>query len=232
MRLALLGDIHGNHHALEAVLAAAKKHAAERLLITGDFVGYYFWPKEVLELLAPWNVVAVRGNHENMLVEARRSVDFLGKVDGKYGTGLRIAIDQLDLKQLDELCRLPHPLELIIERCRVLLCHGSPWDSDCYIYPDAEQELFERCALHEFDLVVVGHTHYPMFHRVGNTLLINPGSVGQPRNRIQGAQWALFDTETSEVNFFCETYNAGFVIAESRRRHPDLSYLSEVMERR
>ena len=63
MRIALLGDIHGNSFALAAVLGAARATRVEKLLITGDFVGYYFWPREVLDMLRDWEVEAVRGNH-------------------------------------------------------------------------------------------------------------------------------------------------------------------------
>lgn len=231
MRLGLLGDIHGNACALRAVLASATSLGVEKLLVTGDLVGYYFSSGEVLELLRPWDLHVVRGNHEDMLQAARNDNDFLAQVDARYGSGLRTALDQLKESELDALCALPHPMPLEIDGCRILLCHGSPWDVDFYVYPDAEPGLLERCAMQEFELVVQGHTHYPMQQKIGKTLLVNPGSVGQPRNRQPGAQWALFDTETREVSLRCEAYDASPVIAESRRRHPEIPYLAEVLER-
>ena len=214
MKVALLGDIHGNHYALKAVLDAARQQGAERLLLTGDIVGYYFWPKEVLELLAPWDSAMVCGNHETMLMEARRNSDFISKVDGTYGTGLRIAIEQLDSRQLDMLCGLPHPLNLAVENCTILLCHGSPWDIGQYVYSDSPPEMLNSCAAREFDLVVMGHTHYPMWKQIGRTLLVNPGSVGQPRNRKPGAHWALFDTESRKLRMCFDAYCAAPLIAE------------------
>lgn len=231
MKIALLGDIHGNHDALKDVLDAAQQHGAERLLVTGDIVGYYFWPKEVLELLDQWDVSMVRGNHEEMLAKALKNEDFLCAVDGRYGSGLRIALEQLDPLQINMLCSLPDKLEVEIEACKILLCHGSPWNINQYIYPDSEPEILEKCAIQKYDLVVMGHTHYPMKIQVGETLLVNPGSVGQPRNHKQGAYWALFDTNTCEVRLHCEHYDAGPVIAESGRRHNDIPYLAEVLER-
>lgn len=231
MKLGLLGDIHGNAYALQVVLASAASLGVKKLLVTGDLVGYYFSPEEVLKLIRPWDKHVVRGNHEDMLKAARGDSDFMKQVEVRYGTGLRIAIEQLSEQQLDDLCGLPHPLELDIEGCRILLCHGAPWDVDLYVYPDAEQELLERCAIQEFDLVVQGHTHYPMSYQIGKTLLVNPGSVGQPRNRKPGAHWALFDTESREVDLRCEAYDASLVIAESRHRHPEIPYLAEVLER-
>lgn len=231
MKLALLGDIHGNHFALEAVLCAARKHAVERLLVAGDLVGYYFWPKEVLELLASWSSVMVRGNHEDMLAAARSDSAFLARVDERYGTGLRCVIEQLDELQLDQLCALPHPLELVIDGCRILLCHGAPWDVDHYVYPDAKPELLARCAEQEFDLVVLGHTHYPMRHQIGKTLVVNAGSVGQPRNRKPGAHWAIFDTVDRSLQFHQEAYDSSVLVRECRQRQPELPYLADVLIR-
>ena len=197
MKLALLGDIHGNDFALQAVLSAASSSGVEKLLITGDMIGYYDAPLHVLELLRSWDRHVVRGNHEEMLNTARSDPEFLAQMDMRYGPGLRTALEQLDRQQIDELCSLPHPLELVIDGCRILLCHGASWDIDQYVYPDAQPALLERCAIQEFDLIVLGHTHYPMRQKIGKTLVVNPGSVGQPRNRQSGAHWAIFDTSSS-----------------------------------
>lgn len=232
MRLALLGDIHGNADALHSVLAAVSLSGAESLLITGDLVGYYYAPKQVMELLQPWSRYTVKGNHEDMLNTARSDPEFLVQVDRRYGTGLRTAVEQLSQQQIDELCSLPHPLDCMIDGCRILLCHGAPWDEDQYIYPDAQPVLLERCAVPGFDLIVLGHTHYPMQHRVGDTLVVNPGSVGQPRNRQPGAHWALFDTLTRSLEFHHEQYDSSGIAEECRQRHPELPYLADVLTRK
>lgn len=231
MKVALLGDIHGNALALSAVLSAAKAVEVERLLITGDLVGYYFEPLNVLEQLGEWERHVVRGNHEQMLSAARTDPGFLASVSARYGSGLCVALEQLNEQQLNEVCGLPHPLELTIGGLHVLLCHGSPWDVNQYVYPDASEELFGRCAKSNFDLVVMGHTHYPMLRRMGNTLLVNPGSVGQPRNRKPGASWALFDTKSGTVDLRTEQYDVAYLVNECRRRHSELPYLSEVLLR-
>lgn len=232
MKLGLLGDIHGNDFALQAVLAAASSCGVEKLLITGDLVGYYYAPLKVLDLLQPWDRHVVRGNHEDMLNTARSDPEFLAQMDARYGTGLRAAIEQLGMQQLDELCNLPHPLELDIDGCRILLCHGAPWNIDQYVYSDAQPALLERCAIQEFDLIVLGHTHYPMLHQIGKTLVVNPGSVGQPRNRQPGAHWAIFDTVNRSLEFRQEQYDSSALVRECQQRHPELSYLAEVLIRK
>lgn len=229
MRIALLGDIHGNSLALAAVLEAARAARVEKLLITGDFVGYYFWPREVMDMLADWDIAAVRGNHEDMLVDALSNPASLKKINDTYGSGLQTAIETLTSTQLDWLCHLPHPSSFEFDGKSLLLCHGSPWDVNQYVYPDAKTDLLQRCATSGYDWVVMGHTHYPMVERVGQTVLVNPGSVGQPRNRIPAAHWALLDTASQELCLMTTPYDVSPVVALAAQRHPELPYLGNVL---
>jgi putative phosphoesterase len=231
MRIGLLGDIHGNSFALAAVLGAARVSRVEKLLITGDFVGYYFWPREVMDMLADWDLAAVRGNHEDMLVDAIDGESAIEKITAKYGSGLSMSLKALRPAQLDWLCHLPHPQSFEFDGRHLLLCHGSPWDLNQYVYPDAKADLLKRCAGSEYDWVVMGHTHYPMVQQVGNTVLVNPGSVGQPRNGVPAAHWALLDTSNRRLEFRVEPYDREPLIRECRLRHPELPYLAEILER-
>lgn len=231
MKLAILGDIHGNAHALDVVLKAAKKMQVDYLLVNGDLVGYYFMADEVLKLLEPWQKYIVRGNHEDMLIKARKDVNALPYIEKRYGSAIEETLRTLGEEQLDMLCELKHPLDLEMDGLKILLCHGTPWDNDVYVYPDAEQALLEKCALPEYDIVIMGHTHYPMIKKVANTQLVNPGSVGQPRNRKPGAHWALLDTDTKEITLHNEAYDASSLIADVKLRHPELPYLAEVLTR-
>src|SRR3546814_20788487 len=96
-----------------------------------------------------------------MLAAARADRLELPAISRRYGSGLQLALEQLTADQLDELCSLPHPLRIDTEGCRILLCHGAPWDVDQYIYPDSTEDLIERCHLPDTDFVVLGHPHYP-----------------------------------------------------------------------
>jgi putative phosphoesterase len=232
VKLALMGDIHGNHFALQAVLEAAITAKVDRLLITGDLVGYYFAPLRVLELISGWRCDVVRGNHEEMLSKARINKAYLAALENRYGSGIRIALEQLNSAQVDYLCSLPHPLEIKLDNTSILLCHGSPWDVNHYVYPNTDLEGFSENFRKDINLVVAGHTHYPMLKRVGNMTIVNPGSVGQPRDRIPGACWALFDAEDQSIQFRREYYDNTKLLSECRERHPELPYLADVLERK
>jgi putative phosphoesterase len=231
MKLGLLGDIHGNIDALSAVLNKARETKIDILLVTGDLVGYYFSPAKVLQILSKWPKYMVRGNHEDMLIAARKDRNQLSTIGIKYGSGIQIALDELSKNQLDELCGLPHPLELLIDGCRILLCHGSPDSVDQYVYPDVNQMVIESFDSKNYDFVIMGHTHYPMRRQVNDMLLINPGSVGQPRDGRPGAQWAVLDTISGEVEFRVEAYDRQNLLKKCRNLHPDLPYLGSILER-
>lgn len=232
MKLALLGDIHGNADALAAVLDGVRREQVNQLLLTGDFVGYYYHPEKALRALEGWVTHAVRGNHEDMLFSAQSNESSAAQYRARYGSGLDMALSCLSETEMDILRDLPVSRVLNLDGKQVLLGHGAPWDTNCYIYQDASDEIWERLASYGCDYIVLGHTHYRYSKHLDNTLVINPGSVGQPRDRQPGAAWALLDTEADTVTFFTEEYELEPLAAEARTRDPHLPYLAEVLTRR
>ena len=172
----------------------------------------------------------VRGNHEEML---RNWLAGQGQDDirRRYGTGLAEAARCLTAQQIDDLLSLPLTRDLQIDGRRVLLCHGSPWDLNAYVYPDAADEVSRRMVAGGHDLVVFGHTHYPVVWELGSARVVNPGSVGQPRDRKPGVCWAIWDTQADTVVLRREPYDVSHLTAECCRRDPDLPYLADVLMR-
>ena len=230
MRVALLADIHGNADALGAVLSAARVAGVERLLIAGDLVGYYPDAVRVLDLLDEWNWVSVGGNHEAMLDQWRQGEDH-EVIGNKYGTALARAVEELDAARIDMLVSLPATIDLEVGARRVRLCHGTPWNRDAYVYPDADKNVRVRFVEGSLDMVVFGHTHYPTEWRVGETLVVNPGSVGQPRDHMPGACWALWDTTNNNVEQHRESYDMKPLIARCQVNDPKMPFLWTVLTR-
>jgi putative phosphoesterase len=232
MKLALLADIHANARALAAVLSAARAEGVDTLLVAGDFVGYYYEPAQVLAQLGEWNVVAVKGNHEDMLERAATDEAFLRDCARRYGSGLELALASLSGPQREDLIALPRSRRVEIGGVRILLAHGSPWSTDEYLYPDAAEGKWRDVAGLDADVVVCGHTHYRLAKRIGPTLFVNPGSVGQQRDRVPGAAWALLDTAGPSAELRAQPYDADELAAEAGRRDPGLPYLREVLYRK
>lgn len=231
MKLALLADIHGNVDALEAVLAAATRRGATRLLCAGDFVGYYYEPARCLGLLDACRLDAVRGNHENMFRELEEDPSLAASFTHRFGSGLVRAGAQLGAARRDYLRALPSTRELTIEARSILLCHGSPWDTDEYIYPESGDAAFARCAESGADFVIMGHSHCPLAHPFGDTLLVNPGSVGQPRRGSGDAEWALLDLESGACELLTEPYDRVAVAARARATDPHFPFLADILDR-
>ncbi len=231
MNIGILGDIHGNKDALNAVLNAARARSVKRLLLTGDLVGYYPFAKDVLALLAAWDIDIVRGNHEDMLRQSLIDKDYLEKIVAKYGTGLSDSINELSVQEIDYLINLPHPLLLTIENKDVMLAHGSPININDYFYPDSDFTYCDWLTEMDCDIFICGHTHYPMKKVVGDKIVLNPGSVGQPRNKGGAAHWVLYDPSSQNFEFRTEFYDTSKIIEWAKVTNPYLPYLHRVFTR-
>jgi predicted phosphodiesterase len=216
--------------ALAAVLENARNEGVENLLVAGDLCGYYYHVAEVLELLDDFHWQCVQGNHEAMFGSLMDGAD-PAPIRRKYGSALELAVEQLPHSAAQRLLDLGHPLACEFEGRRILLCHGSPMDRDRYVYPDPGPQAVEDTSMKGFDLVVYGHTHYPVVWEGPETLVVNPGSVGQPRDQIPGACWAIYDTARHLVSLRRESYDSLALLQECRERDPALPYLHQVLVR-
>lgn len=221
VRLLLLSDIHSNLEALEACLDAAPEHDAVANL--GDVVGYGGSPNEVVELVRAMDPISVRGNHDRCCCGLEDTSHFNpAAADAANWTRAELADSHLDwLRQLPR-----GPLQ-DADWEDVQFVHGSPLDEDTYI----ASEFSARAALEisPFHLTFFGHTHIQgAFARprlVAEALplervrsasrlhisrlklnpkmkyLVNPGSVGQPRDYDRRAAFAIYDSKKQEILF-------------------------------
>jgi len=226
VRLLLLSDIHSNLEALEACLAAAPDY--DVVVNLGDIVGYGASPNEVIERSRKLGNVFVRGNHDKAVCGLIDIKDF-NPVAALASSWTR---DQLTSENLDWLRTLPQGPAQIDGLPDAQFVHGSPVDEDEYVVNvgDAVAPLMVSPAMVTF----FGHTHlqgsfvlnddhvdafHPTYKTVGqiessefplkNRLryLVNPGSVGQPRDGDWRAGFALFDSEARIVAFYRVPYN-------------------------
>lgn len=209
MLAAVLGDIHSNLAALNAVLAKIDELGVQRILFLGDLVGYNASPSECIQILGQRNVVGVSGNHDRYTTgqEMRdvrettiEAVEYTRKAIGQEG--------------IDILRRLP---DMRMVDQRYMIVHGSILDRDEYmlsvqVITKNLQALATKYA--GIETCFFGHSHFPavigngkvdMRFPVARTVkldplkqyMINPGSVGQPRDGVPLASFAVFDPEAS-----------------------------------
>jgi predicted phosphodiesterase len=183
--VAIISDLHGNLPALEAVLA--DMGSVDAVLCCGDIVGYYPDVAEVVARLRALGVQAVRGNHELMATGMR-------PVPAERAGYYRIDWTRraLSPEQLAWLAALPPVLERTFGGASIEVRHASPWDEETYLHPDSP--ALDGIALPPGRWLFLGHTHTPMERRAGDGFVVNPGSVGQPRDFDPRAAYGLLDT--------------------------------------
>jgi len=197
MLIGVLSDIHANEIALEAVLDDMPD--VDRLVCAGDVVGYNPWPAECVDALRERGVPTVMGNHDRAVAQGTGF-----RFNGMAEAGVAYAERELGGGEIEWLRSLPD--ERTVEN--VKLVHGHPEDPDRYTYP----REFGPGMLGEEDALVLGHTHVQGHRTYDEGVVMNPGSVGQPRDGDPKAAYALLDTETLEVEERRVAYDVDAVI--------------------
>lgn len=231
MKIGILSDIHGNASALAQVLHVARYKKIDRLIVLGDLIGYYYDARGVLRLLRDWSFDAIGGNHERLLAETTKSAERAADYRRQYGSSLDVAQSTLSSQDIEWLVNLPDRAQIVIDGLRLELCHGSPNHPEAYVYPDASHDILASCRISGCDFVLMGHTHYPFIAAGPVPNLINPGSVGQARDRGGFACWCHIDTATWSVVFEQTPYDTTALVAEARSRDPHIPYLTNVLAR-
>ena len=187
MLVGVLSDVHANRVALDAVLDDMP--AVDALVNAGDVVGYNPWPAECVATVRERGMETIMGNHDRMVVGTG---NFRG--NGMAAAGVEHARERLTPEQRDWLASLPDERLLFDERVKVV--HGHPDDRDRYTRPHE----FGPDLLGDEDVLVMGHTHIQHHKRYESGVVLNPGSVGQPRDDDPQAAYALLDLDDLSVD--------------------------------
>lgn len=202
MKIGVISDIHANIVALEAVLADMP--AVDRLICCGDVVEYYADPNEVCDRLRTLDPVIVRGNHDAYTIGA---ITPSPKRRATYRTDWTRA--ELRRENLQWLENLPTEAHLSAGGRMLTVRHASPWDEETYLYPDSPR--LDEIKLGALEILLLGHTHIPLRRRAGSGLVVNPGSVGQPRDWDPRAAYATIDLATGAVEHRRVAYDVAAV---------------------
>ncbi len=189
MRIGFLSDAHGNPFGLDACLERLHSEGAERIYFLGDAFGYWPHGKTVAEKLFQLGIFCIKGNHDAMVVgllpipEEKEDVYRLKSCFSSLPTSTKeLIVEEWPVQQ-----------ELNEAGKKILLVHGRPADQlEGYLY---ENGLLEPPECDDFNLVVMGHTHYPFVKYEDDMLLLNVGSCGLPRDVGNMASCAIYDTK-------------------------------------
>jgi len=217
MRYLVISDIHANLEAFETVLAEARSIGYDKTLLLGDLVGYGGDPNAICERVRDLKPDAlIRGNHD------------------KVGSGVesKWTYETLTDENREWLAALPAG-PLIVDDT-IEICHGTPFDEDSYVFDDLDALRAMHAARRP--LCLFGHTHVQVGHYLSrdqfglataddhrplsismddaNRYLVNPGSVGQPRDGDPRAGFGIVDTTAKEVVI----YRVEYPIAKAQAR--------------
>lgn len=231
MKIGILSDIHGNDTALRAVLMEIDKIGVDKILLLGDYVGYYYNADIIFNLIKDYDKELIKGNHELLLEQALDNNEKALAIQKKYGSGIEYAKKKLSTEQINYLINLPEKKELKIDGLKILICHGSPWDVLEYIYPDSSEESKMKCFEADADCVFIGHSHRSFIYEQSNKVLVNVGSVGQNRKVGGIASWGLLNTENKVCVIKESHYDIKPLIRQINKIDPDHKYLSNVLKR-
>jgi predicted phosphodiesterase len=225
MRALIISDIHANLEALTAALAAAGSF--DVLWNLGDLVGYGASPNEVIDLVRPLSQFTVRGNHDRVCCGLSSALGF-NPVARAAATWTNEQLTPINLEWLRELPQGPlHPGEP-----GITLAHGSPLNEDQYIL--SMRDAWAPLQQMDTAITFIGHTHIqggfsqkghdwheirPQFNTPGEAEswtmpipqgtrhLINPGSIGQPRDADWRAAFAIYNSDPCEIVFHRVPYD-------------------------
>jgi putative phosphoesterase len=223
MRYLILSDIHANDEALSAVLARMRRKKFDRVVILGDFVGYGADPNQVIEKVRRIRAerISIRGNHDKVVCGLDPG-DLFNPVALAAARWTTAELTPRNRKFLESLPQGPLEVDGAFA-----ICHGSPRDEDAYIFSDRDADVNFR----SFDYAVCffGHSHVPSIFTLepqgihvevvigdrsrvtlsdNRRYLINPGSIGQPRDRNPSAAFAVYDSKQRVVHFERVPYDA------------------------
>ncbi|WP_227410903.1 metallophosphoesterase family protein [Thermosphaera chiliense] len=223
----MLSDIHGNMDALQALMNNVPRW--DEVWVLGDLVDYGPEPYEVIDYvrsLSPRHVL--RGNHDHAVAFGVDCGCGERTHDLSVYTRVNISMKKVSKEHVEWLKSLS-PVERVAEKgLEAVIVHGSPrnplYD---YMLPDLSFNDYMRMltpsplTLHGFrgrvtGLVVSGHTHIPMDVSLGDVRIVNPGSVGQPRDGDPRASCGLLDTETMEFRIIRVKYDVDKVLSKLR----------------
>jgi len=214
MRYLILTDIHANLEGLETCLKDARARGYDETLVLGDIVGYGPDPNKVIDLVRGLKPRAiVRGNHDKVALG-------MNQADGFHAAARAAAhwmLESLTDKNREWLVELPMGPTIIDGE--VEICHGAPFDEDAYIFDELDaRHAFEAATA---PVCFYGHTHFAVVFRMVKDLLeivsppdgettlaiepqarylVNPGSVGQPRDGDPRAAYAIYDTDAKQLD--------------------------------
>ena len=218
MKVGLISDVHASAPALNAVMGDMPP--VDEVVHAGDVVGYNPYPNAVVDTFRREDVASISGNHDRAVAGG---TDFgFHSVAGQAVEWTRDALREDCLEYVEELREEREPVD------GVYLAHGAPGAPDRYTYPE---EFTAELLPDGVEVLVLGHTHVQGKEEFEEGIVVNPGSVGQPRDGDPRAAYAVLDLSSLEVELRRVEYPIERVQENIRREEGLPDSLADRLER-
>jgi putative phosphoesterase len=223
MRILVVADIHANWPALQAL-----NEPHDVCLFLGDLVDYALEPSPCIDWVRRNVHHAVRGNHDHGVAQ---NVPVFGRNGYKYLTGVTriLTRERVSPDEVRFLASLPVTQAVTLDETRFFLVHASPRDPLDEYAPGTAEFWERRLEGLDADVVCVGHTHHPYVLELGDKLVINPGSLGQPRDGDPRGCYAVVEDRNVELKRFdYPVEDTVRVVQDSNLPEPAKAYLADI----
>lgn len=227
-RIAFIGGMYSNYHALVATLRDIDRRGVDDVLFLGDLGAFGPHPNRVPELLIERGIGGIQGNYEESL-STRADDCHCGYTDPRDNAYAQISYDYTFEHTADALKdwmgTLPREMRLDVEGQRVLLCHGSPRRINEFLWRSTSPDVFleKLCRDYSADVIVCTHTGLHWAKRLpSGRHVINAGVIGRPANDGRTNVWytvATFDRGSVDVEFVPIDYDHATLAREMRDEH-------------
>jgi putative phosphoesterase len=224
MKIAILGDIHGNIEALKVAYDAAISQDVEKIYHLGDLGGYAPFVNEVVDFLIGHDIEGVQGNYDDAVANDREhcGCKYEDPVQAEMATlSFEWTKKKATRRTRDYMKKLPFEISFSVYDKLVKIFHATPLKNNLYWYEDRPDKFFLDMARRAgADIMIYGHTHIPYRKDINSKVFINAGSVGKPKDGDRRMCVTIVDIFANEVktNFLRIPYNVGkvaFDIVES-----------------
>lgn len=199
LRIAVISDVHANLPALHAFFERIKQEKVEGIYCAGDIVGYNPYPAEVIDIFIRKKIQTVAGNHDVAVCNNDfRDLNWMAAIAGRWTR------EQLTQEHLDYLSSLPETLRFECLGRRICVCHGSPYDRNEYVYPEiVTKDMLKDAGA---DILILGHSHVQFLSSYEESAILNPGSIGQPRDGKWQPGYAILEIEETHSSIFLKRF--------------------------
>jgi putative phosphoesterase len=256
MKIAVFSDVHANLPALEAVYEHIRQQNPDAIYCLGDLVNQNVWNNEVIEFIQSKNIPCVLGNHDEGIANNKTKFPFSYGSWEEIDWGLKaIQFTIADVTDKNKAVLMGFPVKRNIDietggkKYRIVLAHGTPASNKKWIYRYySDEELLEIMNAENANLLFIGNTHRgshwivskPEEDRLSYLHIINPGSVGCPKDGSWRAAYAIVELDTNkdlfhdkdavQVHFFKVDYDIGIVMRAIKKSPLSIYYAGRLLK--